>query len=82
MRQNQLIVSFKKNIGSCILMGKIAFVTIYINHTKLILFSQESGGILHILYLIGITCSNTSNTIFIYFFQNPVSNFEKNAFIL
>ena len=42
MRQNQLIVSFKTNIGSCILMGKIAFVTIYINHTKLILFSQEN----------------------------------------
>ena len=42
MRQNQLIVSFKINIGSCNLMGKIAFVTIYINHTKLILFSQEN----------------------------------------
>ena len=43
VRQNQLIVSFyEKKIGSCILMGKIAFVKIYINHTKLILFSQEN----------------------------------------
>jgi hypothetical protein len=34
VRQNQLIVSFKKNIGSCILMGKIPRNEIETQRTK------------------------------------------------